>query len=51
MNVGLRSALPPIVSLVTLKMAGQAARAGRDPNVWFDQLEIDAARNVGKQTV
>ena len=30
---------------------GSVTRAGRDPKVWFDQVEIDAVRGIGNETV
>jgi membrane-bound lytic murein transglycosylase MltF len=34
-----------------LKVRDQAAAAGYDPNIWFDNVELAAARNVGGEPV
>ena len=33
------------------KLRKQAAQSGLDPNVWFDNVEIMAARDIGRETV
>mgnify|MGYP002395050306 CR=1 FL=1 len=33
------------------RMRGEAAADGHDPNVWFDNVEIIAARRIGRETV
>lgn len=33
------------------KLRDMAAKAGYDPNVWFDQVEVFAAREIGRETV
>ena len=30
---------------------GEAERQGLDPNVWFDNVEVIAARRIGRETV
>ena len=33
------------------QMRREAAEDGHDPNVWFDNVEIIAARRIGRETV
>jgi membrane-bound lytic murein transglycosylase MltF len=33
------------------KLQRRAAENGRNPNVWFDHVEIEAARDIGRETV
>lgn len=33
------------------RLRSKAAKAGYDPNVWFDNVEIFAAREIGRETV
>ena len=33
------------------KLRGMAAEQGYDPNVWFDNVEVMAARDIGRETV
>jgi len=33
------------------KLRARAAKAGYDPNVWFDNVEIFAAKEIGRETV
>lgn len=33
------------------KLRAKAAQAGYDPNIWFDNVEIFAAREIGRETV
>ena len=33
------------------KLRGMAEQQGYDPNVWFDNVEIMAAREIGRETV
>ncbi len=33
------------------RLRGETARKGLDPNVWFDNVEVVVARNVGSETV
>jgi len=34
-----------------INMRAQAEKAGYDPNVWFDNVEVIAAREIGRETV
>ena len=34
-----------------IKMRAKAAEMGYDPNVWFDNVELVAAREIGRETV
>ncbi|MFC1689555.1 transglycosylase SLT domain-containing protein [Pseudomonadota bacterium] len=34
-----------------VKMRGKAEQQGYDPNIWFDNVEIIAAREIGRETV
>jgi membrane-bound lytic murein transglycosylase MltF len=33
------------------KLRGKAAEQGYDPNIWFDNVEIIAAHDIGRETV
>jgi membrane-bound lytic murein transglycosylase MltF len=33
------------------KLQRRAAENGRNPNIWFDHVEIEAARDIGRETV
>lgn len=33
------------------KLRKQTLKAGRDPNVWFDNVEVAAAKQIGRETV
>ena len=33
------------------KLRAEAAESGLDPDVWFDNVEVIAARRIGRETV